>query len=151
MSLKSFFLRYSNQLLKKKLISFGLHGTNWLRNQMQKKSPSLLKLKMKTTGMVLPTLTYTILVQVFQKESITKSKSLNVQPLDSVILTTSSLELWMLSEANRLLLKLKSTDEYCYILFSAFNKFAEEPKYCSLKIGLSIRLIRLITATFQSH
>jgi len=42
-------------------------------------------------------------------------------------LTTSSLELWMLSEANRLLLKLKSTDEYCYILFSAFNKFAEEP------------------------
>ncbi|MCI6346410.1 MAG: hypothetical protein MR777_08525, partial [Succinatimonas sp.] len=48
---------------------------------------------------------------------------------DSVILTTSSLELWMLSEASRLLLKLKSTDEYCYILFSAFNKFAEEPKY----------------------
>ncbi|MDD6754863.1 MAG: hypothetical protein PUD95_02225, partial [Succinatimonas sp.] len=47
---------------------------------------------------------------------------------DSVILTTSSLELWMLSEASRLLLKLKSTDEYCYILFSAFNKFAEEPK-----------------------
>ncbi|MDD6756113.1 MAG: hypothetical protein PUD95_08695, partial [Succinatimonas sp.] len=46
---------------------------------------------------------------------------------DSVILTTSSLELWMLSEASRLLLKLKSTDEYCYILFSAFNKFAEEP------------------------
>ena len=40
----------------------------------------------------------------------------------------SSLELWMLSEANRLLLKLKSTDEYCYILFSAFNKFAEEQK-----------------------
>ncbi|MDY6262507.1 MAG: hypothetical protein SPL31_10405, partial [Succinivibrio sp.] len=38
-----------------------------------------------------------------------------------------SLELWMLSEASRLLLKLKSTDEYCYILFSAFNKFAEEP------------------------
>ena len=34
----------------------------------------------------------------------------------------------MLSEASRLLLKLKSTDEYCYILFSAFNKFAEEPK-----------------------
>ena len=33
----------------------------------------------------------------------------------------------MLSEASRLLLKLKSTDEYCYILFSAFNKFAEEP------------------------
>ena len=32
----------------------------------------------------------------------------------------------MLSEANRLLLKLKSTDEYCYILFSAFNKIAEE-------------------------
>jgi hypothetical protein len=27
------------------------------------------------------------------------------------------------------LLKLKSTDEYCYILFSAFNKFAEEPIY----------------------
>ena len=35
----------------------------------------------------------------------------------------------MLSEASRHLLKLKSTDEYCYILFSAFNKFAEEPKY----------------------
>ena len=34
----------------------------------------------------------------------------------------------MLSETSRLLLKLKSTDEYCYILFSAFNKFAEEPK-----------------------
>ena len=33
----------------------------------------------------------------------------------------------MLSEASRLLLKLKNTDEYCYILFSAFNKFAEEP------------------------
>ena len=33
----------------------------------------------------------------------------------------------MLSEASRLLLKLKSTDEYCYILFCAFNKFAEEP------------------------
>ena len=44
-----------------------------------------------------------------------------------MILTTSSLELWMLSEASRLLLKLKSTDEYCYILFSAFNKIAEEP------------------------
>ena len=27
------------------------------------------------------------------------------------------------------MLKLKSTDEYCYILFSAFNKFAEEPIY----------------------
>ena len=26
------------------------------------------------------------------------------------------------------MLKLKSTDEYCYILFSAFNKFAEEPE-----------------------
>lgn len=35
----------------------------------------------------------------------------------------------MLSEASRLLIKLKSTDEYCYILFSAFNKFAEEPIY----------------------
>lgn len=37
----------------------------------------------------------------------------------------------MLSEASRLLLKLKSTDEYCYILFSAFNKIAEEPKFMS--------------------
>ena len=35
----------------------------------------------------------------------------------------------MLSEASRLLLKLKSTDEYCYILFSAFNKIAEEPYF----------------------
>lgn len=35
----------------------------------------------------------------------------------------------MLSEASRLLLKLKNTDEYCYILFSAFNKFAEEQIY----------------------
>lgn len=42
--------------------------------------------------------------------------------MDSVILTTSSLELWTLSEASRLLLKLKSTDEYCYILFSAFQQ-----------------------------
>ncbi|MDD6755474.1 MAG: hypothetical protein PUD95_05400, partial [Succinatimonas sp.] len=55
---------------------------------------------------------------------------------DSVILTTSSLELWMLSEASRLLLKLKSTDEYCYILFSAFNKFAEEPTKMPSREGI---------------
>jgi len=60
-------------------------------------------------------------------------------------LTTSSLELWMLSEANRLLLKLKSTDEYCYILFSAFNKFAEEPIIClAIKARQCCFALRLI-------
>ena len=56
-------------------------------------------------------------------------------------MTTSSLELWMLSEASRLLLKLKSTDEYCYILFSAFNKFAEEPNSGDV-YGLSEFILR---------
>ena len=48
----------------------------------------------------------------------------------------------MLSEASRLLLKLKSTDEYCYILFSAFNKFAEEPIFMASIKEASLEIFR---------
>ncbi|MDY6261448.1 MAG: hypothetical protein SPL31_04940, partial [Succinivibrio sp.] len=60
----------------------------------------------------------------------------------------SSLELWMLSEASRLLLKLKSTDEYCYILFSAFNKFAEEPIISTQKMNRKAILVMALSFSF---